>query len=142
MSHWATTALEVGQDPALQGRIERGQRLVHQEQFRPAEQGPSQRDPLFLAAREVSRMPLQEAADLQGLNHAREVNAAFTRLPMPLSIPQVALDGQVREQQAVLKNDAHGAILHRDAYARSRIEERAVSPPHPPFLRPDEARND
>ena len=69
--------VEVGQDLRLARLVERGQRLVHQQQPRRRQQGPPDRDPLALAAREVAGAAVQQGADPEQLDH----------LAQPLAVP-------------------------------------------------------
>jgi hypothetical protein len=69
-------ALEVAQLRAhaiAQGGVEVGQRLVEEQQLRPAHQGPGQGQPLLLATGElggVAALEPAEADDLEGLAHS------------------------------------------------------------------------
>ena len=57
--------LDVGQDLLLQSRVERRQRLVHQQQARVRQQRAADRDPLLLAAGKVGRATVEERADVE-----------------------------------------------------------------------------
>ena len=70
-------ALEIGQDLALAGLVERGQRLVEQEQARAGEQRPADRHALPLAARERAGPALEQGPDAKQLHHLVEAAAAL-----------------------------------------------------------------
>jgi hypothetical protein len=59
--------------------VERGQRLVHQQQARAGRQRAGDRDALALAAGERVGPALQQVADAQQLDHLVEFDAARAR---------------------------------------------------------------
>ena len=58
-------ALEIGKDFALARRVERGERLVEQQQARLHQQRAADRDALALAARERARPALEQMAEAE-----------------------------------------------------------------------------
>ena len=66
-------ALDVGQDLGAPLLVERGQRLVHQEQAWLREQGAADGDALLLAARQRVGPAFEEMADAQKLDHRAEI---------------------------------------------------------------------
>ena len=65
-------AFQVGQDVALARGIERGQRLIEQQQARAHQQRAADRDALTLAARELAGPPVEQMADVEQFDHVRE----------------------------------------------------------------------
>ena len=62
---------QVGQDLALARRIERGERLVEQQEARPHQQRAADGDALALAARELAGPAIEQVADVEQLDDAR-----------------------------------------------------------------------
>src|SRR5581483_4571077 len=60
-------AEEIGQDPFSQLDVERGERLVEEEQAGIARERPRERDPLLLPAGERDRVARAQRADLERL---------------------------------------------------------------------------
>ena len=65
--------LDVGQDLGLARLVERGERLVHQQEARAGEQRPADRDALLLAAGESARPAVEQRADAEQLDDVVEV---------------------------------------------------------------------
>ena len=64
---------EIGQDFALARGIERGERLVEQEEARAHQQRAADRDALALAARELARPAVEQMADVEQVDDARHL---------------------------------------------------------------------
>ena len=79
-AHLVAQALDVGQDLGAPRLVERGQRLVHQQELRMGEQGAADRDPLLLAARQRGGAPFQQMADAQQIDDRGEIGSACRRL--------------------------------------------------------------
>jgi hypothetical protein len=113
---------EVAEDRAKLGphlgtrmRIERGHRLVEQQYVGLTRERSRKRDSLALAAGELAGPRVREVVDVQSLEQA--VDTAPER--------DVSLDGQVREERVLLKNQPDGALLGRDV--RACVEPRAAT---------------
>ena len=65
--------LEVGQDLLLARGVERGERLVHQQQPRAREQRAADRDALLLAAGEAGGPAIEQVADAEQLDDAGDL---------------------------------------------------------------------
>ena len=109
--------------------VERGERLVEQQQPRLGGHRPRERDPLRLPARELAR--LHAAPSRRG----RRVRASPSRRVAPRPRPRapaaeperdVLEHGEVREQQVVLEHDADRAPLGR--HERRGRRRRATTP--------------
>ena len=102
---------EVGADLRAGGRVERGQRLVEQEQPRPRHQRPGQGDPLGLPAGQLVRAPSAEPGQADPVEPGLRVRAGGGRGDAPGPGPEghVVAGVQVREQQPVLRDEADGA---------------------------------
>ena len=131
--------LQVGDDVELDGLVERGERLVEQEQTRVACERACERDALRLAARDgartaAGRVPYAEAFE------QRE------RLGAPLA-PRQVCDGEldvlkrrhVREEREVLEDVADAAAAHGHVNAARRVEERLAVNRDQPGVGPDES---
>ena len=70
---------EVGHDFELARLVERGQRLVHQQQRGRGEQGAANGDALFFAAGKAVRIAAQQMLDAEQAGDAREVFAVPAR---------------------------------------------------------------
>jgi hypothetical protein len=110
--------LHLGPDLDAQDRVQVGERLVQQQHRRACDQRPGQGDPLSLAAGQAGRQAVAEPGQvdqLQGLGDP--VPPAL--LPRQ-AVADVAGDGQVGEQGAVLEHHPDPAALGRDKRAWGR----------------------
>ncbi len=119
---------------AAQARVQRGERLVEQHQRGRGGQCAGQRDALLLAARQLPGPAVGEVGQPDQLQHLRDAPAAAPRPVQPK--PDVAGDGEVGEQRAVLRHQTDAAPLgrlvgpvtgdepavHPDAAGRHRVE--------------------
>src|SRR5262249_24973486 len=71
-------ALQVDENAILEIGIERRERLVHEQQFRAAQDRSAQSDALTLAAAERRRHAAQKRADFQDLDHATRIDRGTT----------------------------------------------------------------
>ena len=95
-------------------RIERGQRLVQQQEPRRSRQGAGQRDALLLAAGElpgILRPRIGQSDELEQLGDAA-LDRVLPFAPIDEPVRDIGEDGQIREQRVGLKYDAVVA-LHR-----------------------------
>jgi len=102
----ARQPLEVGQQFGLACGIQRGQRLVHQQQARAGGQRARDRHPLALAARQLRRATCQHGAQAQQLDRLRQRHAPLGGGHALQTEVQVALHRQVLEQAGFLKHQA------------------------------------
>ena len=110
-------AVEIRQDRRLGGRIERGQRLVHEQEARAHRECACDRNALALAAGQRVDAPLQQGRDAQQLDRLLQRNAALGRRNTTAAIVQVAAHIEVREQARFLEHDADGAAVRRHEHA-------------------------
>jgi hypothetical protein len=80
-------------------------------------QRPGQRDPLLLAAGQLMGIPLAHSAQAHRLQQAGDLAAAA--FPGGKPEPDIALDGQVREQAAVLGDVTDPASFRRGVDTRT-----------------------
>ena len=95
--------------------VQVGQRLVHQEGLRLADDGPAHRDPLPLAAGQRGRLALEvllEAEHLGGLVDPA-LDLILGRLPQLQAERQVLLDRHVRVERVVLEHHGDVPVLRR-----------------------------
>ena len=126
----AQQLLQLGADGRARVRVERGERLVEEEDPRLPCERAGERDPLALAAGELVRAGAGEVVDaeaLEQLPHAR-----------PAAEADVALDGQVREERVVLEDVPDCARLRGPVHRARRVEPRLARQRDPPRLRPHE----
>ena len=96
-------------------RVQVGERFVHQEDLRIADDRAAQRDALTLAAGERLRLAVEELLDAQNLRGlANELIDLVLRLLAQLQAEgHVVIDGHVRIERVVLENHRDIAILRR-----------------------------
>ncbi len=121
--------LDVGQHLGLARRIERGQRLVHQQQPRLREQRAADRHPLAFATRQRVRTAREQRLEPEQGHHRVVGHARRTRaLAGPSQAEaQVVAHRQVRKQPRVLEHDAEFAPVHRQVDAARGVEEDGVA---------------
>jgi hypothetical protein len=117
--------------------VERGERLIEQQQLRFLDERASERDALPLAARELVRLALRIGAELDELEHLadalRQLGVRDLVLPEPEG--DVLLDGHVREQRIRLEHHVDGPLVRRN---RSHVDAVDVDPARGRTLEPGE----
>ena len=111
--------LDVGPDAGAQVRVERGERLVEQDQLRPDGERPGQRDPLLLAAGELVRVAAAEAGQArrrQQLGGAPRRGAPGRASPNPTFAATVRCGNRL----PFLRHVADAAALGRQVARRAR----------------------
>jgi hypothetical protein len=109
-------ALELGPDVDPGAGVERGHRLVEQEQPRVAGQRAGEGDALRLAARELGGTSVGEVAQAEACEPPGRLGPR-RRPPAPgdaTGVRHVVPHGQVREEAVVLEDDADAALLDGD----------------------------
>ena len=89
--------------------VQRGQRLIEQEQAWPDGQGPGERDALAFAAAEGARRPVGQVADPDASQQRVGGGGVCRAAACPGAEPDVLPHRQVREQRRVLENEADAA---------------------------------
>ena len=87
-------------------RVERGQRLVEEQDGGVAGERPRERHPLALAAGELVRPRLPQVGDAEPPEQVVHAGAAAVR--------DVLLHGHVREERVLLEHEPDGALLGRE----------------------------
>ena len=106
---------DVGAHLHAELRVEVGQRLVHEEHRRLADDRSAHRDPLPLAAGELAGLALEvglEAEELGDLEHPFRALLLLDARDAEREA-DVRLDGQVRVERVVLEDHRHVALLRR-----------------------------
>ena len=101
-----------------QPRIEIGQRLVKEQDFRVRDDGARQRHPLLLAARELARPALGEGAELDGLQHLSDAFVLFLAgadAAHAQGEANILRDGQMRQQSIGLEHHGDVPVLRRQS---------------------------
>ena len=96
-----------------QSGVEVGQRLVHQEDEGLADDGPCQRNPLALSARQLCGLAIQECAEAEGLCGSLDLGGTLFLVDPALAEREldVLRHGQVRVKRVALKDHRHVAVL-------------------------------
>ena len=105
-------------------RVERGQRLVHQQRARARQQRPPDGHALPFAARQGVRPARQQVADAEQVDHVGQGRAVGTAR-QPVAEQQVAAHAQVRKEPAFLKHDAERALVRRHIGTVAAVEQAA-----------------
>ena len=79
--------------------IERGERLVEQQDARLRQQRPADGDPLFLAAGKRTGLPAEQRIEAEDADHAARFDEANCRRAQMMSVQEIAFDRQVRKEQ-------------------------------------------
>ena len=128
--------LDLGAQAVAQARVERGERLVEQDQARLRRERPGHRDALLLAARELVGPAMAEAAE------ADQVEQLGHPLPAPAPPRQpeadVLGDVEVREEQALLRHVADAPAVRRHVVLA--VVERLADEHDPPAVGPARSR--
>ncbi len=134
----ALQALDLDLHVETQVAVERGERLVEQQDRRLDRERTGERHPLLLAARELARQAIAEAAELHRLEEAVDLGGDLgpARAAGTQAIGDVLRHGHVRKQGVVLEDDADVALVGRQV-----IDRRAVDP-HPAGDLADKAGDD
>ena len=105
--------------------VERGERLVEQQDRGLDGERAGERHPLLLAARQLARQALAEAAELDDVEEARDAGLDLgpAHAAGAQAVSHVFHHGHVREERVVLEDDADVALV-----GRQMIDRRAVDP--------------
>ena len=105
----------VGKQPVFEGHIQRGERLVHQQQVWAAEQRPPNGHTLLFAAGQVGWPPVQQVRHTQQFGHFFQVRqAVLARAPVKAQTKgQIFTDGKVGKKARVLKYIAKPPFFRR-----------------------------
>ncbi len=133
--------VEVGQDLLLAGLIERGQRLVEEEQAGAGQERAADSDPLPLAAGQGAGPAVEQRADAEQIHHLGQRRLSGRGAGKPSAIEQVAAHGQMRKQAGVLKHIADAAAVARNVDAPAGIEQGVAIEHDAAAGRPDQARD-
>ena len=106
-------------------RVERGERLVEQEQARLERERPTERDALSLAAGELRWSQLRELGDPEAFQplHRRVVRVASPRRAAAQAEGDVVDHAHVVEQESVLEHDTDRSLPRRNETPGRRIVE-------------------
>src|SRR5215468_8904524 len=97
--------LEIGEDFFLACPVERGEGLIHEQQFRLRKQRAAKRDALALAARQCSCRAIEQMSDAQEVHDFVEPDVLFFAGSQgaAVSVAQVTADRQMREKARLLE---------------------------------------
>ena len=118
---FAVQAFEIGQDFQLALQIERGQRLIHQQDLRRRQQGAGNRHALALAAGKFARRTVEQGGDAEQFGDlGQRKTPGCGRRPF-LAEFHVAAYREVREQAGFLEDDAEGTLVRRHEAAAAFV---------------------
>ncbi len=132
-------ALDERQDLLLARLVERGQRLVHQQQARPGEQRAAERDALLLAAGEVARPAPEQRLQAEQLDDLPQLLAALVLRHAAHAVGEVAAHRVVREQAAFLEDVAEAPALRPQVDAAGGVEQHPAVERDAPAVGPQQA---
>src|ERR1700687_2304859 len=118
--------LDIVEDLGPARYIQRGQRLIHEQNARLGEQGAADRPPLLSSTRQGLGLPAQQRAQAEELDDPRRFYEAFVRGAQALPIEQIRFHVQVRKEQRVLKDVANPALFRRQVDALCGIEQEQI----------------
>ena len=112
----ALERLDLGPHVGAQLRIEIGERLVHQEDARLADDGAAEGDALLLAAGELARLPAQQVLDLEQLGGLLDPPLALLLADLLdlERVEQVVVRAHVRVERVLLENEGDVSVLRLD----------------------------
>ena len=121
----ALQALDLDLHVEPQVAVERGERLVEQQDRRLDGERAGERHALLLAARELARQAIAEAAELHRLEEAIDLGGDLrpAHAARAQAVGDVLRHRHVREQGVVLEDDADVALVGRQV-----VDRRAVDP--------------
>src|SRR5665811_2333792 len=106
--------------------VERGQRLIHEEERRGGKKRPADGDTLLLASGKKCRPSPEQVPDPQRLDHGIERR---TRRPLagePASVEEVLLHGEMRKQPGILEHEPDAPPMGRNEGAGPGVHQRAA----------------
>ena len=104
-----------------QAGVERGERLVEQDDLGIGGQGAGERHALLLAARELVGIAPVQSRQSDHLEQLEDPLAPVGAAPQPEG--DVATDGEVREQRALLGHIADATVLARDEHVAAVVDQ-------------------
>ena len=108
----AVQALQIRQNILLAAGIERGERLIHQQQARTSQQRPSDGDTLAFATGELRRVvAFDQTAQSQPFHHLLGMHFTFDRHDALIAIFQVGAHRQMRKQARLLKHITQRSLV-------------------------------
>src|SRR5574343_1448384 len=108
---FAMQALQIRQDFQLALQIQRSQRLVHQQNFRPGEQGAGDCDALAFATGKLGGGAIEQMLDAEQLRHLRQGKTVGRAPGSFLPEFHVAAHRQVRKQAGFLEDHAERPLM-------------------------------
>jgi hypothetical protein len=118
--------------PCAGRHVDGGQRLVEEEQAGPADEGPGQRHPLGLTARELGWPARGGVSDSDALEPRLRAGEGVTASdpPRPEAECHVLHDREMREEPAVLEHDADLSSFRRYPHAALAVFDHGVIDDH------------
>src|SRR6266540_4996467 len=96
------------------GSIERGKRLIEQEQARPADQRARKRNALLLPSGQLPRVAIFETRQPEQRGDLLDASPPLRRCDLAQPVADVLGDTQMREERVILKEVADPATLRRE----------------------------
>ena len=124
------SASRYGSTSSRRCRVERGERLIEQQQPRLRQQRAAERHALPLTAGELARPPREQRLKTEQRDDLVEADGCGRRARALRAVTQVAADGQVRKQPRILEDVADAAPLGRHGDAGARVGQDRVVETH------------
>ncbi len=105
-------------------RVERAERLVHQQELGPRHQRPGERGALRHAARQLLRQRVGERGETDALDRRAHARGALDHGHVPQAETDIARDGEPRHQARLLE---HHRDLVTGSVDRPAVEQRAAA---------------
>ena len=133
--------LEIGQNLCLAQLIQRGERLVHQQDTRRAQERAADGDALLLAARQPSGPAVEQVPDPEDFDDLPDVLRLGAARCEPAAERKVLADREVGEQAPFLEHVADPTAMRRKRDPATRIEQDRIACLDPSLVRPQQARD-
>src|SRR5262249_20933717 len=136
-----TEPSEIGQNLALPRCVERGERLVEEKEARAHQQRAAEGDTLALAAREFSRPPIEQVADVEQLHDPRYLGAVTYKPAHAPAVVEVRRYAEMREEAPLLEHIADATAVSGYVDARGGIKQHGIVELDASPVRGDEPRD-
>ena len=135
-------AIEIRQDLEPMRLIDRGKRLIEQQQLWSREQRAAQRHALLLAAGQLRRASMEQWLQIQKINGFIRFDRSRSGLAKPAAVVQVLPNGQVRKEPWILEYVPDVAPMRRQPRSGRSVGQHFVIEPDDGVRGPRQAGDD
>src|SRR5258707_830469 len=121
------------------GHVQSGERLIQQQEARPTDQRPGQRDALLLTSRKLAWVSVLQPGEIKQIANLRDSPRPLGTADAANSVINVPLDSQMRKQRIFLKQIADLASLRRYRNSGLRVEPELIGETDVAVSRPVES---